>query len=385
MTCNWTKCKISSLGTVITGKTPPTSDADNYGGDILFLTPSDDMSLKRVYSTRRTLSLLGLSKVKNCLLPPKAVCISCIGSDLGKVVMTTCNTVTNQQINSIIVNKELFDPDFIFYSLKILGKRLNYLSKTSTAVPIINKASFCNETILVPPLTTQKRIAQILSDLDTKIENNNRINGCLEAQVKGYYNELIVNRDYPEGSISDIADITMGQSPKGKSMNETKKGSVFFQGRGEFGSRFPTIRLYTTEPTRFAKAGDTLISVRAPVGDLNIAHEDCCIGRGLASIHAKNGYRSFVYYTLTAAKEELNIFNGQGTVFGSINRDNLKNLKIKIPPSEVIKQFESLVEPIDKQILANEDEVRRLSAIRDALLPKLMSGEIDVDSIRLDQ
>ena len=211
----------------------------------------------------------------------------------------------------------------------------------------------------------------------------NTLNGCLEAQVESYFREIVTDSDYPEGPLSEHADITMGQSPKGESMNESGEGAVFFQGRGEFGSRFPTIRLFTTEPARFAKAGDVLMSVRAPVGDLNIAHEDCCIGRGLAAIHGKNGHQSFVYYTLLGAREQLDVFNGQGTVFGSINRDGLKGLKVKIPPIEVIKKFEDLAKPIDEQILNNENETRRLSLIRDNLLPKLMSGEVDVDSINI--
>ena len=211
------------------------------------------------------------------------------------------------------------------------------------------------------------------------------INGCLEAQAKSYFEEIITAQDFPMGALSDVAEVTMGQSPRGKSMNESREGIVFFQGRGEFGSRFPTIRLFTTEPSRFAKSGDVLMSVRAPVGDLNIAHEDCCIGRGLAAIHGKNGHHSFIYYTLLGAKEQLDVFNGQGTVFGSINRDGLRGLRVKVPPLEVIKRFEELAHPIDEEILRNENETRRLSIIRDSLLPKLMSGDIDVDSIKLDQ
>ena len=138
---------------------------------------------------------------------------------------------------------------------------------------------------------------------------------------------------YP-GVLSDIAEITMGQSPSGSSYNDDGIGTVFFQGRAEFGFRFPTIRLYTTEPKRMARKNDVLMSVRAPVGDLNVAHEDCCIGRGLGAIHSKDNHQSFVLYTMYSLRKELDVFNGEGTVFGSINRDALNSMPIRIPPKE---------------------------------------------------
>ena len=125
----WESVKVGELGRIVTGKTPKTSASDNFGGDIPFLTPSDDMSKKYVSETKRTLSSKGVQEVKNCLLPEKAVCVSCIGSDLGKAIITTRPTVTNQQISSIIVDETRFDPDFVYYSMIILGRKLNYISK----------------------------------------------------------------------------------------------------------------------------------------------------------------------------------------------------------------------------------------------------------------
>lgn len=184
-----------------------------------------------------------------------------------------------------------------------------------------------------------------------------------------------------KGTLSDIAAITMGQSPNGSSYNEEKLGTVFFQGRAEFGERFPTIRLYTTEPKRMACTNDILMSVRAPVGDLNVAHEDCCIGRGLAAIHSKSKHQSFLLYTMFSLKKQIDVFNGEGTVFGSINRDSLNNISILIPSKEQIDEFESIVAPMDSLIRNNYNESCRLQQIRDTLLPKLMSGELDVSDI----
>lgn len=215
---------------------------------------------------------------------------------------------------------------------------------------------------------------------------NKATNDNLEQQAKSIYEEMFLNNpkaDMASGTLSDIATITMGQSPSGSSYNEESVGEVFYQGRAEFGFRFPTRRLFTTEPKRMAEPGDVLLSVRAPVGDLNVAYEKCCIGRGLGAIHSKTGDNSFMLYTMFALKPQLDIFNGEGTVFGSINRDGLSNLPVNIPSAEEIAKFEAVVRPMDNLIRTNYEEICRLQSIRDSLLPKLMSGEIDVSGIQL--
>ena len=171
----------------------------------------------------------------------------------------------------------------------------------------------------------------------------------------------------------------MGQSPAGTSYNEEGKGAVFYQGRGDFGWRYPTQRLFTTEPKRMASKNDVLMSVRAPVGDLNIAFEDCCIGRGLAAIHSD--YQSYVLYLMRSLKSQLDTYNGEGTVFGSINGKALKAFPIALPTITAIGDFQNFVKPIDDVIRCNEQENRDLEELRDFLLPKLMSGEIDVSKI----
>ncbi len=238
----------------------------------------------------------------------------------------------------------------------------------------------------LPPYDEQKKIAAILSALDEKIAINREINDNLQQQAMSLYAEMFLNSsdsNVTSGTLSDIAVITMGQSPSGSSYNEDGVGEVFYQGRAEFGFRFPKRRLFTTEPKRIAEAGDVLLSVRAPVGDLNIAYERCCIGRGLGAIHSKTGHSSFVLYTMFALRSQLDVFNGEGTVFGSINRDALNAIPIDIPPVTEIDQFEVVAHPIDELIRANYEENCRLEAIRDSLLPKLMSGEIDISAVQL--
>ena len=132
-----------------------------------------------------------------------------------------------------------------------------------------------------------------------------------------------------------------------------------------------------------AKVGNVLMSVRAPVGDLNVAYEDCCIGRGLAAISCD--YPSYCLYLMRSLNEKLDAYNGEGTVFGSINGKALKGLKIALPGIDDIISFENKVAPIDAQIRRNEAENRNLTQIRDILLPRLMSGEIDASKVDLTQ
>ena len=167
----------------------------------------------------------------------------------------------------------------------------------------------------------------------------------------------IIPKGWKAGVLSDVANITMGQSPKGSSYNEKGDGEVFYQGRAEFGARFPTRRLYTTEPKRMASRGDVLMSVRAPVGDCNVVLEPCCIGRGLAAIQSKSGQQSFILYLMLSLKEQLDIFNGEGTVFGSINKDSLNDMQIIIPSDEVLYSFEAIAKSIDITIEKNYYEI----------------------------
>ena len=272
---------------------------------------------------------------------------------------------------------------YLSYLLSTL--QLGRLSGQS-AQPGLSVKTLAKQIIDIPTLKIQNYVSSILRSLDDKIELNNKINENLEQQAKSLYTKIFLNNSESEitlGTLSDIATITMGQSPNGNSYNEDANGTVFYQGRAEFGFRFPTRRLFTTEPKRMAEAGDVLLSIRAPVGDLNVAYEKCCIGRGLGAIHSKNGNSSFVLYTMFALRPQLDVFNGEGTVFGSINRDALNAMLIKIPSEEKIAQFEAAVRPMDEIIRKNYEENCCLEDLRNFMLPKLMSGEIDVSNILL--
>lgn len=383
----WIECKISDIGTVVGGATPSTKNADNYDdGKIAWITPKDLSSFKGRYIERgeRNITEVGLKSCSTQLLPKNTVLFSS-RAPIGYCCIAANEVCTNQGFKSVIPNEHI-DPLFLYYLLKYNKDNIEGMG-SGTTFKEVSGSTMKNIVISVPAeKKMQERIASILGCIDDKIEHNERINNNLEQQAQAIYQQMFIDNpdpDWIEGSLSDIANITMGQSPSGSSYNEDGIGTIFFQGRAEFGFRFPTIRLYTTEPKRMAYANDILMSVRAPVGNLNVAHNDCCIGRGLAAIHSKTNHQSFVLYTMFSLKKQLDVFNGEGTVFGSINRNSLNDMPILIPDDEQIEKFELIVAPMDAAIRNNYDEICRLQAVRDSLLPRLMSGELDVSNIGL--
>ena len=265
-----------------------------------------------------------------------------------------------------------------------------------------------NIPVLLLSIEKQQTIGKVLADIDRKIELNKQINDNLEAMAKQLYDYWFVQFDFPNeegkpykssggamvwneklkreipqgwnnGVLSDVANIMMGQSPDGSSYNEDGEGIIFYQGSTDFGLRFPDIRQYTTLPSRYANKGDILMSVRAPVGALNIANNDCCIGRGLSALSSKIGSMTHLYYLMNDFRLKFEGMNSAGTTFGSITKDELFSLPVVIPTKSVISEFEQVCEQIfDKQMIIGE-EINALTKQRDELLPLLMNGQASVN------
>ena len=269
-----------------------------------------------------------------------------------------------------------YSEEFIYYYLKsprgqtvLLKDEQGGIQKNITMEAIRN--------VLLPDVdeNNQRKIVSVLSALDDKIALNKKMNQKLEAMAKRLYDYWFVQFDFPDknghpykttggpmtynptlkreipagwndGVLSDIANITMGQSPDGASYNEDGEGMIFYQGSTDFGMRFPTVRQYTTAPTRFAKKGDILMSVRAPVGAVNIANTDCCIGRGLSALNSKLGSLSHLYFLIDVFNKTFENKNTVGTTFGSITKDELYALPVVIPDKNVIEKFEKMARPI---------------------------------------
>lgn len=385
----WQKVKLGDIAEIIGGGTPSTKNYDFWNGDISWLTPKDLSGYSNRYISRgeRNITEKGLQNSSARILPKGTVLLTS-RAPIGYLAIAEAEVCTNQGFKSIVL-KNGNSPEFFYYLLKNNIEYIIGMGAGSTFAEI-SGAQVKNLEFNIPPLETQKKIAGVLGALDNKIELNNKINQNLEQQAQALFKSWFIDfepfggtmpTDWKVGKLGDLADIIMGQSPAGNSYNEDKDGSIFFQGRAEFGKRFPRTRLYTTAPKRMAKKNDVLMSVRAPVGDFNVALDDCCIGRGLCAIRAKQGFQSFILYTIWALQSKLNIFNGEGTVFGAINKEDLNNLQTTIPTITEIRKFEDQCSLLDKLIYNKHEENIRLAQLRDALLPKLMSGEIDVDKV----
>ena len=279
----------------------------------------------------------------------------------------------------------------------------NIADTAVSAYPSINPSD-----ILFPDIKIQRNVADIWENFDRKVALNHAINDNLEAIAKQLYDYWFVQFDFPnengrpykssggemvwneklkreipkdwkDGVLFDIANITMGQSPDGSSYNEVGEGIIFYQGSTDFGIRFPRIRQYTTAPSRYANKGDILMSVRAPVGALNIANNNCCIGRGLSALSSKVGSMTHLYYTMNYFRLRFEDMNSVGTTFGSITKDELYSLPIVLPDHDTLLSFEKICAPIyDKQMVIGE-EIESLTKQRDELLPLLMNGQVSLN------
>jgi len=237
--------------------------------------------------------------------------------------------------------------------------------------------------ILLPPLPEQKVIAGVLSSLDDKIDLLHRQNKTLEAMAETLFKPWFIveaDDDWEEGKLSDEFEFVMGASPPGESYNEDGIGIPMYQGNADFEFRFPKRRVFTIDPKRYAEKFDTLISVRAPVGEQNMANERCCIGRGVAAFRYKksNSFYTYTYFKIKSIMEEIKQFNETGTVFGSISKGDFENFGVNISPEGIIENFQNEVKPIDDKIISNCFQIRTLEKLRDTLLPKLMSGEVKI-------
>lgn len=306
-------------------------------------------------------------------------------------------------------NKAKVMPEYALYAYLSPAFQQTIKANTLTGATVdrLSISEFPNFPIRIPPLEEQKKVADLLGSIDKKIALNNRINAELEGMAKTLYDYWFVQFDFPDANgkpyktsggkmaynatlkreipagwavktLSQIADITMGQSPAGETYNENGIGTLFFQGSTDFGWLFPTPRQYTTSPARMAKKGDILLSVRAPVGDMNIANADCCIGRGLAALNSKSGSDGFLFYVMKYFKQVFERRNAEGTTFGSITKDDLHSLQVVCPEPELLKRYDGIVSEYNKMIFTRSFENQDLIKLRDWLLPLLMNGQVTV-------
>ena len=393
---------------VSSGLTPLRSNPDFWMNGTVPWLKTEQLGEKFIYSTKEKISEVALKKTSIKVYPPNTLSIAMYGEGKtrGNVSIIKSKMATNQACCNIELDPELADSEYVYYFLKTQYNELRNLS--SGVRKNLNSEDIKRFVVRLPEdLDDQKKIAAVLSVLDAKIDCNNRINAELEAMAKTLYDYWFVQFDFPDAhgkpykssggkmvynatlkreipagwkdkQLCQIANITMGTSPTGDSLNDFGDGIEFFQGSTDFGWQFPTVRQYTTQPVRMAKRGDILLSVRAPVGDLNVAHIDCCIGRGLAALNSKDGFDGFLFYVMQYFKTVFDRRNSEGTTFGSITKDDLHALPLACPTPDLLKKYNDVVSGYNQMVFTRSMENQQLAQLRDWLLPLLMNGQVTV-------
>ena len=415
MGSEWRVRSLSEAARIISGGTPRTSVPEYWGGDIPWLSVKDfNIGYRRVYEAEKHITALGLQESSTEVLEPGQVIVSARGT-VGVVAQVGCAMAFNQSCYGLDARPEICCNDFLYYLLVHTTRALRSLAY-GAVFDTITQQTFDQVMVRLPPLPEQHAIAHILGAMDDKIELNRRMSATLEEMARALFRAWFVDFEpvrakqagrqsvsapgaladllpdklapselgpIPEGwrvgRLGKLFSVTMGQSPPGESYNEAGKGMPFYQGRRDFGDRFPTRRVYCTDPRRLAHAGDTLMSVRAPVGDLNMASEECCVGRGVAAIRHRFGLRSYTYHAVSGVIRELELTTATGTVFSSISGQDLRDVCMIAPSRQTIETFEKLATPFDDRFEQLHIETATLASLRDALLPKLISGELRVE------
>ena len=369
-------CKtLGDLGTIITGKTPPTKEASYWNGNIPFITPKDIQITKHVFSTERCISSEGLEKVRGAKLPAGAICVSCIGN-IGYVGVTTETSVSNQQINSIVVNDDN-DSEFVFYLLKNLWIYFKNYEGQSTTLSILNKTHFSEIEVNVPEKSVQKKIATILSCIDNKIELNQKINSNLERQAEAIFQSWFTDGKEINGCLADICQysnekvavslLDLDSYYSTENMLPGKAGATQ-------AAKLPTI----TQTTK-CNAGDVLVSnIRPYFKKIVYCYADCGCSTDVLCFTPKQGTLSaYLFFTLYAdGFFDFMVAGSKGTKMPRGDKQQIMMYPVYAPSDEELTRFNSIAQPILKQIQLNREENKRLIALRDMLLPKLMTGEI---------
>jgi len=381
----WRKVKLGEIGKIITGKTPPTIDPENFGGQYPFITIPDMKDQKYIEKTERTISEKGAKIMKNLKIPPKAVVVSCLAT-VGEIGITVKESFTNQQINSVICDEDKIIPEFLYYSLKYAKPRL--LKYSGSVYTNISKSKFADFEIEIPEnINEQKRIAEILSAFDDKIELNNKIIKTLEEMMQEIFKEWFVRFRFPGWQKVKFVNSELGKIPEGWEVknimeiikripvgkrydNKTAlpKGKVPILDQGQSG----IIGFHNGEPG--VKA-----SPKNPVAIFSnhtcyyrlVTFNFSCIQNVIPYIGI-NGYpTTFVFY-LTKDKIKMSDYKGHWPEFTA--------QKFVVPPSELAKKFSEVIQPMIEKIDEITKENQKLAELRDLLLPKLMSGELLVKS-----
>lgn len=404
----WKEVSLSELGKTITGKTPSSQYPEDFGDEVPFITPSDSFEKKYISRSERYLSRLGSDRLKDKIISSDSIMVTCIGSAMGKVAKNSLPSVTNQQINSIIVN-ENFDSDYIYYLFKNNYAVFRNAASGSTAISILNKTDFDNLRFKVElDLNQQRKMVSILSKIDAKIEINNQINQELEAMAKTLYDYWFVQFDFPDQNgkpykssggkmvynpelkreipegwgVEKLGDISQYVSEKVDSFELNIENYV---GTDNMIAGMGGIELTTSIPksgtsTKFS-AGDILISnIRPYFKKIWLSDRTGGCSADVLCIRTNRTIsKEFVYATL--ARDDFFNYDVAGSKGSKMPRGDKKHI-MEYPivfEFGIAEQYSKIVKPIYEAVHENNNQNQELTQLRDWLLPMLMNGQVKVE------
>lgn len=397
MTSNeWKNYKFSELVYILGGGTPKTNVSEYWNGTIPWLSVKDFNSIKKfVYTTEKTITQLGLEKSSTQLLKKNDIIISARGT-VGEIAVIPHKMAFNQSCYGIRAKEEIINSDFLYYLLK---NSINLLKHNThgSVFDTITRETFDSIEIKLPPLETQQKIAKVLSAIDDKIELNNSINNNLEKQAQALFYEIYNNGKC--GTIGDILEIIeTGSRPKGGALTHgvPSIGAENINGFGVYDyskDKFISAEFYNKLNRGIVKSKDVLLyKDGAYTGKVSMTlddfpHKQCAVNEHVFLLRTnKLATQFFLYFCLldNSNRQKIHTLACGKAAQPGLNQNELKSVPIKIPNMEDIINFDITVTPIMKQIANNAKEKQKLAQLRDTLLPKLMSGEIDVSKVEID-
>jgi type I restriction enzyme S subunit len=383
----WIECTLDKLGEIVGGATPSTKCEDYYGGSIPWITPKDLSSFKGRYITsgERNITEKGLASCSAQMMPKDAVLFTS-RAPIGYVAIASQSVCTNQGFKSIVVNEKA-DPLFVYYLLKYNKDAIEAMGSGTTFKEVSGKTMRAVKVRIPLDVSYQKRIAAVLDSLDTKIENNERINDNLQQQVAALFANFY-DRAETEVGFTEIIQILGGGTPK-TGESSYWNGNVPFFTPKDVGSPYTlaTEKTITEEGlahcnSRLYPVNTVFVTARGTVGKVGLPGIPMAMNQSCYALVGKDTHQLLVYFYTLKAVDRLK-HKASGAVFDAITtRDFESEIIMKLSDDDE-KAFLDVAQPIYQAVLSNSIENLRLAALRDSLLPKLMSGEIDVSGVQL--
>ena len=394
----WKEVRLGDVcSRVCSGGTPKSTNLSYYGGEIPWLN-TKEIDFNRIYSTEKTITDSGLNNSSAKWIAPNTVTVAMYGATAGKSCIVKVPMTTNQACCNLTINDEVADYEFVYYTLKNDYTTLASLANGG-AQQNLNAQIIKDYVLKMPSLADQRRIASILSSLDRKIELNNKINADLEEMAQAIFKNWFVDFEpfkdgkfvdselgmIPEGwKVGTLGDITKNKSAKVKERNDVKVLSPVTTGELVLSEEYFTKQVFSSSIAKYkiVNKGDFAYNpARVNIGSLgrNEFDFDGCVSPVYVVFSVLEGYENyFDLFRKTDFFKDSVASLAIGGVRQSLSYDDLSLIETIIPSENIVEKFNNLYNQMKKTIKANKQENSRLSLLRDTLLPRLMSGELEV-------